>query len=335
MIALRETRRPLTVDQINQRVAGYQGERDSAWRRMFERDKADLRALGIPLETEKLDRFDETLGYRIDPKDYDLSPIALDPTELTALALSVQLTGLADEAAPALDKLAVDANLVGEQRVQQRVPLELGMDAPNRAVLTDALLAKQRVRFAYRSVAQTATAATATTRLVEPHALLHWRGRWYLRGVDVDKAAERTFRLDRIDGEVRPTGDPGVVDVPDVPPDPAEVVPGATGEPIDAVVDADEATAWQVARRSSGAGVPAPDRDGAGVPAPDGGGAGSWRRFTIRTWDPDELIGWLLTLGPGVRLVGPDPVRNRLVEHLDQILAEPVPVAEHPSGAPS
>lgn len=306
-------------------MAGYGGERNDAWRRSFERDKADLRGLGIPLSTEKLDRFDETLGYRIHPKDYDLVPISLDPAELTALALSVQLTGLADEAAPALDKLAVDANLVGEQRVQPRVPLELGLDAPNRSLLTEALLARQRVRFAYRSIAQATTATKPTRRSVDPHALLHWRGRWYLRGVDVDKEAERTFRLDRIDGKVRLVGEPGVVDVPERPPEPSEVVPGATGEPVDAVIDADEETAWLVARRSRGAGSPAPVPPGAGgLPLDTDRSTGSregWRRFTVRTWDPDELIGWLLSLGAGVELVEPADVRQRLISHVDQIMA--------------
>lgn len=299
VIALRETRRPLTVEQINQRVAGYGGERNDNWRRMFERDKADLRGLGVPLSTEKLDRFDETLGYRIDPKDYDLPAISLTPAELTALALSVQLTGLADEASPGLDKLAVDANLVGEQRVTQRLPLELGLDAPNRAKLTDALMARQRVRFAYRGA--TDTGGTAGKRLVEPHALLHWRGRWYLRGRDVDKDAGRTFRLDRIDGGVRLSGDPGVVDIPATPPDPADVVPGATNEPIDVVIDANGDTAWAVARRARGSGEPL---------------EGGRRRFMVRTWDPADLIGWVVELGPGAEVIGPPDVRSRLIEHL-------------------
>ena len=91
-------------------------------------------------------------------------------------------------------------------------------------MLTEALLARSRVRFAYRSIAQTTTATEPTRRSVEPHALLHWRGRWYHpRPWDVDKDAERTFRLDRIDGTVRLIGEPGVVDVPARPPEPAEV----------------------------------------------------------------------------------------------------------------
>lgn len=303
VIALRETRRPLTIAQINERVAGYGGHRDESWRRMFERDKADLRDLGVPVRTEKLDRFDETLGYRIAPDDYDLPSVDLDPGELTALALAVQLTGLGDDAAPALDKLAVDAGLAGQQRAVPRLPLELGIDAPNRSLLTEALTTRRRVAFGYRRGDD--VAAAATRRRVEPHALLHHRGRWYLRGHDLDRRADRTFRLDRIDGVVRLTGDPGVVQVPDAPPEPRDVIPGAVGDPVDATVWASDDAAWAVARRARGAGSPA-ERDG-------------WRAFHLRVTDPDALIGWLVELGPDVELVGPPDLRAALVAHLRDV----------------
>lgn len=300
VIALRETRRPLTTAQINDRVGGYGGQRDDAWRRMFERDKADLRELGVPLRTEKLDRFDDTLGYRIAPEDYDLPSVALDPGELTALALAVQLTGLADDAAPALDKLAVDADLAGEQRAVPRLPLELGIDAPNRNALAEALLTRSRVTFRYRKGADAIEAPTR--RRVEPHALLHHRGRWYLRGFDTDRRADRTFRLDRIAGAVKLTGDPGAVTIPDSPPAPRDVIPGAAGDPLDATVLASDAASWAVARRARGAGTAAA-RDG-------------WREFTVRVTDPDAFIGWLVELGPDVELMAPAPLRAQLVAHL-------------------
>lgn len=300
VIALRETRRPLTVDAINERVAGYEGNRTDAWRRMFERDKADLRDLGVPLRTERVDRFDETLGYRIDPADYDLPDITFDPAELTALALAVQLTGLGDEAAPGLDKLAVGADLPGTPRGVGRLPLELGLDAPNRGTLTDALLDRRRVRFAYRRPAD--VGEDSTTRRVEPHALLHHRGRWYLRGHDLDRQALRTFRLDRIEGTVRLTGEAGAFVIPDEVPDPREVVPGADLDPVDAVVLADAEIAWTVARRARGAGEPA-QRPG-------------WRQFTIRVTDPDSFVSWVLDQGPAIEVVSPPDLRARVVDHL-------------------
>ncbi|HUG86117.1 MAG TPA: WYL domain-containing protein [Euzebya sp.] len=305
VIALRETRRPLTTAQINDRVGGYGGQRDEAWRRMFERDKADLRELGVPLRTEKLDRFDDTLGYRIAPEDYDLPSVALDPGELTALALAVQLTGLGDDAAPGLDKLAVDADLAGEQRTVPRLPLEMGIDAPNRNALAEALLTRSRVTFGYRKGAD--AVESPTRRRVEPHALLHHRGRWYLRGFDTDRRADRTFRLDRIEGGVKLTGDPGAVTIPDIPPAPRDVIPGAMGDPLDATLLASDAASWVVARRARGAGTPAA-REG-------------WREFTVRVTDADDFIGWLVELGPEVELVAPAQLRGQLVAHLRAVVS--------------
>lgn len=173
VIALRETRRALTVDEINQRVAGYEGVRDESWRRRFERDKAELRELGVPLRTESHPGTDEVIGYRIDPDDYDLPELLLSPAQLTALALAVQLTGLGDDATVGLSKVAVDADPSGRASAVGRLPLGMSLDAPNLGVLTEAATARRRVRFSYRRAADTAP----QQRRVEPHALLRYRGR--------------------------------------------------------------------------------------------------------------------------------------------------------------
>ena len=53
---------------------------DEAFDRMFERDKDELRDLGIPLETEPVDAyFDDELGYRIDGREYALPEISFEP----------------------------------------------------------------------------------------------------------------------------------------------------------------------------------------------------------------------------------------------------------------
>jgi proteasome accessory factor B len=315
VIALRETRLPLTVEQVNERVAGYGGPRDDSWRRMFERDKAELRALGVPVRTERVSRYSDDVGYRIDARDYDLPSIALQPDEITALALAAQVTGMADDAAPALDKLAVDAGVPGAHRVVAPPRLRYGLDAsgPVRAArdaLVDAVAARQRVRFAYRRAGDVDAAAGA--REVEPHALVHRSGRWYLRGRDVGRDADRTFRLDRIRGPVRPVGEPGAYALPEGGVDPDDVVPDE-GPRTDAVVLADPSVAWAVARRARGAGEPVE-----GVPGREG-----WRRFALRGVDPDELLGWVLASGPGVELVEPVDLRARLLAHLRAVAGDP------------
>ena len=303
VIALRQTRVPLTVEAINERVAGYGGERDEAWRRMFERDKRDLRGLGIPLTTAKADRLGETLGYTISPDDYDLPRVELTAQELTALALAVQLTGLGGEALPALDKLAVDADAdvragAGTGR-DERLPLSLSLDAPHRGPLTEALTERRAVRFGYRKA--TDAAAPPTTRTVEPHALLFHLGRWYLRGHDRDRGEMRTFRLDRIDGAVRHIGEADAFAIPPEPPDPRDVIPAGAREALDATVRASDEVAWTVARRARGGGVP----DGEG-----------WTRYTVRVQDRDTFLSWALAFGPELEVVGPPDLRRAIVAHL-------------------
>ncbi|WP_462187716.1 MULTISPECIES: helix-turn-helix transcriptional regulator [unclassified Frankia] len=107
------TSRFLTVSQIGELVEGYEPgrteEEQDAFRRMFERDKAYLREIGIPLETGADSAFSNEIGYRIRRGDYALPDIALEPDEAAALAVAGSLwssTALAGPAASALRKLA-------------------------------------------------------------------------------------------------------------------------------------------------------------------------------------------------------------------------------------
>jgi hypothetical protein len=152
---------------------------------MFERDKADLRALGVPIETAPIDRFaDDRQGYRIDPAAYDLP-------EARPLARGARRPRRrrrrdrpGDAAAGGLRKLEVDAGRPaspaawgeGGARGRPRRPAPRG---PRRGAGDP-----DRVRFRYRA----ASGATAT-RTVDPHALVHRRGRWYLVGRDHDREA--------------------------------------------------------------------------------------------------------------------------------------------------
>src|SRR3712207_7294903 len=61
VIALLGTRQFLTAARIRATVPGYEPDdgterADEAFKRMFERDKAELREIGVPLETGRTDR---------------------------------------------------------------------------------------------------------------------------------------------------------------------------------------------------------------------------------------------------------------------------------------
>jgi len=92
VICLLATRRYLSADQIRRTVAGYEDLGDEAFKRKFERDKEDLRDLGIPLETGSDSPFDDEPGYRIRRDDYSLPDIEFEPAELAVLGVAVFLS---------------------------------------------------------------------------------------------------------------------------------------------------------------------------------------------------------------------------------------------------
>jgi hypothetical protein len=91
-ICLMATPRYLSVDEIADLVPGYTRdatpEGEAAFRRMFERDKAELRELGIPVETGSASGWDDDLGYRIPRRDYALPDLHFTPDEAAALGLA-------------------------------------------------------------------------------------------------------------------------------------------------------------------------------------------------------------------------------------------------------
>jgi predicted DNA-binding transcriptional regulator YafY len=298
VIALRETRTPLLAADIRERVAGYGQPDPEAFRRMFERDKADLRALGVPIETAPMDRLaDDRLGYRIDPKAYDLPELELAPEELIALAIAVDATGLTDAAAGGLRKLEVDAGAPGLTRRTRSRGVVLGAAPPNLDVLAEAQLTRTTVRFGYRSAA-----GEQSERTVDPHALVNRRGSWYLVGHDHDRDAPRAFRLDRVQGRARTVGGSGAFEPPLGPVDVDAVVPrGQQGAPEVAVVEAAPDLAWVVARSARGAGEAA---------------SGGWVRYTVPVGDPDTFVGWVLGHAPKLVVLEPELLRERVIAAL-------------------
>jgi predicted DNA-binding transcriptional regulator YafY len=290
VIALRETRRPMTAADIHERVAGYGTSEGEAFRRMFERDKADLRALGVPIETAPLDRWDDRLGYRIDPRRYDLPEIDLAADELAALSLAAAATGLAEAAGAGLLKLQVGTGAGGHAETLPRggdhPRLIVALDTPHRDVLIGAQVSRTAVRFTYRPLGR-----EPATRTVDPYALVHRRGRWYLVGRDHDRDDRRAFRLDRMEGKIRTVGEPGAFEPPEEDVDVSDVVPAPPADaPDEAVVLASPEIAWQVARRARGAGEPA---------------AEGWTRFAVRVGDPDDFAFWALQFGADLVVAAP------------------------------
>ncbi len=211
VIALLSTRTFITAERIRETVSGYSDSpSDEAFSRMFERDKNELRDLGIPLETGRVSSLDPTEGYRINREAYALAPVELTADEAAAVAVATQLwespelvtvtqgallklraAGVdvdAPESAVAITSTAALPGLRGSENV-------LG-------VLLAAIDAGQAVRFKHRA----SRSEPYTDREVEPWGVVTYSGRWYLVGHDRTRDATRTFRLSRIDVDIAPIG---------------------------------------------------------------------------------------------------------------------------------
>ena len=231
VLCLLSTRQYLPAERIRSLVAGYSdAPTDEAFFRMFERDKTELRDLGVPLETGRTSTFDLVDGYRIARRDYELGDIDLEPDEAAAVALAVRLWDspeLTGAAAGALLKLRA-AGVDVDQGVPSVVEPKVRTTEPAFGPLLAAVQAGQAVAFDYRRP----TPAELRRRTLEPWGVVSWRGRWYVVGHDRDRDAPRCFRLSRIVGEVQAFGRTGVVTRPaDV--DLLQFVAKSSGEPPD------------------------------------------------------------------------------------------------------
>ena len=245
--ALLATGVPLTAEEIRERIPDYP-EGDAAFHRAFERDKAALRGMGIPLSIEPVPgRMPAVDGYRISKDRYELRDPGFEPEELAALHLAASAVRFdTSEAESGLLKLG------GLVRTSDAPRVEVGPlpNHPALPVLFEGVTRRAPVRFVYRD----------TERVVDPYRLDLARGRWYLTGYDHTREAERLYRVDRIAGTAT------VVDGPTFDP-PQTEVPGrrlngwelGEGEPELARVRIDpEQAAWAVQTLGSDAVVDAP-----------------------------------------------------------------------------
>ena len=202
VLCLLYTRRPLPKSRIRAVVPQYgDATSDEAFDRMFERDKDELRELGIPLVTEEIGgAWDDEVGYRIDQREYALPDISFEADELAVLGLASRTwahASLAGPAAQALRKLkAAGIERDGDSLVG--IEPRLGTSEPAFEPVKNAVVGQRTISFGYRTGGE----GEVNTRVVQPWGLASWHGRWYLTGFDLDRQAERVFRLSRIDGEV-------------------------------------------------------------------------------------------------------------------------------------
>ncbi|WP_347350097.1 WYL domain-containing protein [Intrasporangium sp.] len=213
ILALKSARRPVSKQRLRQSIDDYRTASSvEAFDRMFERDKDDLRELGIQVRATVLDPFfDDEVGYRIDSSETTLPAISFAPDELVALALAARAwsgASISGSAAAALRKLRL-AGVEVDESVPAGVEPRIRTREPAFPAVHAAVLARQPIVFDYRRAD-----GTVSTRHVQPWTLKSWHGRWYLAAHDLDRGEQRAFRLGRVVGPVRRQGRPGCYEVP-------------------------------------------------------------------------------------------------------------------------
>lgn len=214
LITLLVARTYVTKERIRSVVEQYRDAGDEAFEKMFERDKEELRSLGVPIEVGYLDRaFEDEPGYRIERSAFELPPIDLEPDEAAVLGLAARVwqhAGLASATTDALVKLQA-AGVTVDRGALDAVSPQLTVDEPSFEAFWAAVQDRTPVEFEYR----TATGLETTTRHLAPWGVVSFRARWYVVGLDTDRDAPRLFRLSRVKGAVRSTGKPGSYEVPE------------------------------------------------------------------------------------------------------------------------
>lgn len=209
VLCLLGARVPVGRAAIRNAVPGYEStSSDEAFERMFERDKDELRAMGIPVETV-ISAAGETEGYRIDSTHYAMPAIAFTAEEITVLGLAARAwTDAILEGAANTAVLKIEATS-GEQafRAEARTIISArpGAGDTELPVLWEAVRARQVVQFPYRGLRD----GPVAVRRVEPWGTVRFRGGWYLVGHDLDRQDKRVFRLSRFEGPVRLHGPRG------------------------------------------------------------------------------------------------------------------------------
>jgi proteasome accessory factor B len=308
VVCLLSTTRYLTADQIREAVPGYP-EPDELFKRMFERDKEDLRDLGVPLETGLNHPFDEDPGYRIRQQAYELPELRLEADEAAVLGLAARVwrrAELAGAAAGALLKLRAAGIEAGEDRPSpQGIEPRLGTPEPAFGPLWEAVRDRRPVIFSYRAAGR----SDPQRRELEPWGVVNRHGRWYVAGRDRGRDATRVFRLSRIAGPVKFCGPPGSVSVPDGT-DVRELVRDSGAAP------APDRTAVLRIRAGAGVGL----RQHAVSARPDDTEPG-WDQVTARFADVAWFADDAASFGPDVVVLDPPDLRDAVIRRLKGVLA--------------
>lgn len=301
LITLLVSRGYVTKRRLREVIPDYKAApSEDAFERMFDRDKDDLRALGVPIDVgghEAL--FEDDQGYRINRQAFELPELSFEADEAAVVGLAArvwQQAGLASATSDALMKLKA-AGVEVDREALNVVQPQLAADEPSFEAFWEGVTTRRPVRFDYRS----STAASPATRHLQPWGIVSYRSRWYVVGHDVDRDDQRMFRLSRVVGKVSFAGAAGSFTVPE-------------GTDVRALADRlapDSGERTAVVRVREDRALSLRHRAGSLEPADAG-----WDRVEVRFGRTENLVDELLSYGPDVVVESPEDLRAAVIAGL-------------------
>jgi predicted DNA-binding transcriptional regulator YafY len=305
-------RRPLTARDIKSTVEGYSEMSDEAFARRFYSDRSELINLGVPLHSQR-DEFTGEELYTLRSDQYFLPQLDLKDDELAALQTALYLLegkfAYSEPLRLALQNLALGRRSPLEQPPESAMRVELrdpdySAEMSGRLTKLENAISKQRtVKFPYLAL----RSDRSQERTVDPFALLHEEGSWYVIGRDHNRKAVRTFRVSRIRGDIRFATRRERDFRPPEDFDPNEYrgrQPWQWGDRAgEAEIDLDRDLAWW-ADRALGA-----------------SGQVAGRRFTTWYADLDVLAGWVLKQTGRARPLDPPELVEAVERGIEQVVA--------------
>ena len=238
VIALLATKRYLTKSEIFRTIEGYEGSSESM-ERMFERDKDELRALGIEIEVSALDPlFDDEIGYRIRFENYVMDHSGFTTSEIAYMSLAAQVwkeEALSEIAQHAMRKLSGLASPIDISEIPAIAPVLINAPKFLNEII-DCISKRRTIEFVYLD-----SEMKTQSRQVNVYSYFSFKGSWYFSGLDVRKMEIRTFKCDRIVGDVSVSKGSKMYEIPE------EYIPSTESEE-----NAYEITAQLLVRKGRG-----------------------------------------------------------------------------------
>jgi proteasome accessory factor B len=298
-IALLATKRYITKSEIFRTVDGYEGSAESK-ERMFERDKDDLRNLGIDIEVGSFDPlFEDEAGYRIKPDSYQFQLGEISGQEISLLSLAAEawrgaaLDGSALTALRKLHAIGIESDL---ESVPDLAP-HANIQDKNLQLALSAITSTRRISFQYIN-----EDLQVQERKIAPYAVASQFGFWYLYGEDLEKKSLRSFRLDRITNDIQLDGKAGAYEVP-------------KDFSLQSQMGASETDGAALVYLRSGRALSMRAR-GSALDA--SGEVPGWDLFEISYRDRERMIEEILWYGDDVVLKSPADLRDEVIKRLEQ-----------------